>query len=64
MLILKLKESLWDQAHIFQEAHFESFQIPLITIMYHSKHANHDILLNFFFQNLYKLFSRARNPHE
>ena len=64
MLILKLKESLWDQAHIFQEAHFESFQIRLITIMYHSKYANHDILLNFLFQNLYKLFLHARNPLE
>ena len=34
---------------------FLNFQIHLVTIMYRFEHTNHDILLNFLFQNLYKL---------
>ena len=39
-------------------------QIHQPAIMYHFEYTNHDILLNVLFQNLYKLFLRARNPHQ
>ena len=63
MLIQELKENLQDQTHIFQDTYIQSSQIFELTKMYCFKHANHDILLNFLFQNLYKLFLHARNLH-
>ena len=63
MLIQKLKEIFQDQAHIFQDTNFKSFQIYLTAITYRFEHTNHDILLIFLFQNLYKLFLRAHNLH-
>ena len=33
------------------------------TVFKHFEHTNHDIILNFFFQNAYKLFLRASNLH-
>ena len=64
MLIQELKEILQDQAHIFQDKYFESSQIHQLTIIYRLEHTNHDILLNFLFQNLHKLFLRALNLHQ
>ena len=64
MLIQKLKEILQDQVHIFQDIYFEISQIHLLTTMYRFKHADHDILLNFLFQNLCKFILRARNLHK
>ena len=64
MLIRELKETLQDEADIFQDTYFESSQIHLLTIMYRFERTNHDILLNFLFQNLYKLFLRARNLNQ
>ena len=64
MLIQKLKEIMQDQAHIFQDTYFETSQIHQLTIMYHFEHTNHDIILQFLFQNLYKIFWRARNLHQ
>ena len=32
--------------------------------MYRFEHINHDILLNFLFQNLYKLFIRVCDLHQ
>ena len=56
MLIEEPKDVLQDQVYIFQDTYFESSQIPLLTIMYCFENTNHDILLNFLFQILYKLF--------
>ena len=64
MLIKELKEIMQDQAHIFQDTYFETSQIHQLTIMYHFEHTNHDIILHFLFQNLYKIFWRARNLHQ
>ena len=64
MLIQQLKEILQDQAHIFQGTYFKGYQIHQLTIMYRFEHTNHDIILNFLFQSLYKLFLRARNLHQ
>ena len=64
MLIQELKEILQNQAHIFQDTYFQSSQIRQLAIMYHLEHTNHDILLNFLFQNFYKLFLRAHNLHQ
>ena len=61
MLILVQKENEEDQAHIFQETYFKSFQIHQLTIMYHFEHINHDNPLNVLFSNLYKLFLCVRN---
>ena len=33
------------------------------TVFKHFEHTDHDIILNFFFQNVYKLFLRASNLH-
>ena len=63
MLIQELKETLQNQAHIFQDTYFESFQIHLLTIMYNFEHTNHDILLTLF-KNLQKLFFCERNLHQ
>ena len=52
MLILVQSENEQSQVYIFQGTYFESSQIHLLTIMYHFEHKNHDILLNFLFQNL------------
>ena len=49
MLILVQKENEQDQAHIFQETYFKSFQIHQLTIMYHFEHINHDNPLNVLF---------------
>ena len=43
---------------------FIYFKTHQLTIMYCFKHAIHDILSNFLFQNIYKFFLRARNLHE
>ena len=64
MLIQELKEILQDQVHIFQDIYLEISQIHLLTIMYRFKHTDHDILLNFLFQNLCKVILRARNLHK
>ena len=64
MLILQLKEILQDQAYLYQDTYFKSPQIHLLTIMYRFEHTNHNILLNFLFQNLYKFFLRGRNLHQ
>ena len=64
MLIQELKEISQDQAHIFQDTYFESSQIYQLTIIYRFEHTSHHILLNFIFQNLFKLFLRARNLHQ
>ena len=61
MLIHELKEMLQDQAHPFQDTYLENSQICLLKIMYHFKNTNHDILLNFLFQNIQKLFLSMRN---
>ena len=55
MFIQEMKGTLQDQAHIFQDAHFYSFQIHQLTIICCFEHTNHDILLNFLFQNLQNL---------
>ena len=52
------------QVHIFRDNYFESSQIHQLTVMYHFEHTNHDILLNFLFENLYKLFLHAPNQHQ
>ena len=64
MLIRGLKEILQDQAYIFQDTYFLSSQIHQLTIMYRFEHTNHDILIYFLFQNIYKLFLHARNLHQ
>ena len=64
MLILELREILHYQPHIFQGTYFESAHIYLLTIMYCFEHISHDILLNFLFQNLYKLFLHAHDLHQ
>ena len=61
MLIQVLKKILQDQVHIFQDT---SSQIHQLTIMYRFEHTNYDILLNFLFQNLHKLFLRVHNLHQ
>ena len=47
MLILVLKENQQDQAYIFLDTYFKSFQIHQLTIMYRLEHINHDNPLNF-----------------
>ena len=49
MLILVQKENEEDQAHIFQETYFKSFQIHQLTIMYRFEHISHDNPLNVLF---------------
>ena len=70
MRILVNKENEQDQAHIFQEAYFESSQIHTaskyiqLTGIYCFKHRNHDNPTNFLVQHFHKLFLRARNLHQ
>ena len=64
MLILVQKENEQDQAHIFQGTYLKSYQIHQLTRMYHFEHTNYDILLNFLFQNICKLFLRGRNVYQ
>ena len=64
MLILELKETLHDQASIFEDTSFESSQIHQLTIMYRFVHTNYDIVLNYLFQNLFNLFWGGRNLHQ
>ena len=64
MLIQELKEILNGQAHKFQDTYFAWSQIHQLTVMYHFKHTNHDILLKFLFQNPYKFLFRAHNLHQ
>ena len=52
------------RVHIFQGTYFESSQIHQPAIMYLLEHINHDIYINFLFQNLYRLFLRAGNLHQ
>ena len=52
------------QAHKFHNAHFEIFEIHQLTIIHHFQHINHDILLNFLFQNLYTLFFWVHSLHQ
>ena len=40
----------------FQDTYFDSSQIYQLTIMYHVVNTNHDIILNFLLQSLYKFF--------
>ena len=49
MLILVRKKSDQDQAQIFQDTYFESFQLHQLRIMYRFEHKNHGILLNLLF---------------
>ena len=56
MLILVQKQNEQDQAHIYQETNSESCKIHQLTIMYHFKHTNHCIYLNFLFQSLTRFF--------
>ena len=56
MLILMRKDNEQDQAHIFQDTYFESFQIHQLTVVYHFEHIMHDNLLNFLFQMTLKIF--------
>ena len=63
MLIKELKEILQDQIRIFSYTYFKSSPIHQLTIMYCFEYTNLDIILIFLFQNLYKLFSYARNLH-
>ena len=53
-----------DRAHIFQDTSSESSQIHEHTIIYHFKHKNHGIHLNFLFYNLDKFFLRVSNVHQ
>ena len=61
---MELKDILQDQVRISQYAYFKSSQIHHLTIMYYFEHTNHDIILSFLFQNLYKSFLRALNLHQ
>ena len=63
MLIKELKKILQDQVHINYDTYLESSQIHQLTIMYCFER-NHDILLNFIFQILYRLLLRAHNLHQ
>ena len=49
MIILVQKDNEQDQAHLFYDKYFESFQIQQLTIMYRFEHINHDNPLNFLF---------------
>ena len=51
--------SLYILIHIFLK-----FSNKSAKIMYHFEHTNHNILLNFLFQNLYKLFLHEHNLHQ
>ena len=55
------KEIELDQAHIFK-THILKVDISA-TNKDHFEHTNHNIFLNFLFQNEYKLFSRECNLH-
>ena len=55
MLILVQQENEQGQVNISEELSFESSQIHQLTLMYHFEHTNHNILLNYLFQNIYKL---------
>ena len=46
MLIQELKEILQDQAHIFQDAYFESSQIHQLMIIYCSEHTNNEFFIS------------------
>ena len=60
----KAERDFAGSVHIFQDIYFEISQIHLLTTMYRFKHTDHDILLNFLFQNLCKFILRARNLHK
>ena len=64
MLILVQKENELDEAHIYQDRYFKSSKIHQPTIMLSLEHTNHNINLNFLFQNLYKHFLCVRNLHQ
>ena len=55
------EKKLHDQVNMFQGTYFEISQIHHLTIMYRIEHKNHNILLNFLFQNLCKLFLCSHN---
>ena len=48
-----------DQTHVFQDTYSEGCSIHQLAMMCSFEHTNHDIHLDFLFQNLYKLFLRA-----
>ena len=50
------RENEQSRVHIYQGTYFESSQIHQPAIF---EHINHDIYINFLFQNLYRLFLRA-----
>ena len=52
MLILVQKENEQDQAHIFKGRYFKSCLKHQLPIMYHLKHTNHGIHLDFLIRNL------------
>ena len=52
MLILVQEENKQGRVNLIQYTSFEKSQIHQITIMYHFKYTNHDILVNFTFKNL------------
>ena len=58
MLTQELKEISQDQAYIFQDAYFESYQIQQLTIIYDYEDTNQDNLRNFLFQNLNSFWVR------
>ena len=58
MLTQELKEISQDQAYIFQDRYFESYQIHQLTIIYRFEDTNQENLLNFLFQNLHSFWVR------
>ena len=63
MLIRVQAQNIQDQAHIYPDTYFLSFQIHLQAIMYHFKHSNYGIYRDFFFQIHPIFFGCAHNPH-
>ena len=49
MIIPERKENRQDQAHIFQDTYFKSFEIHQLTRMYCFAHINHDNPINLLF---------------
>ena len=63
MLIQEMKKTLQDQADIFQDTYFESFQIHELTTMKRFELPIHDILRNFLYLTL-DTFLHAFNLHQ
>ena len=53
LLTILNQENYRDQVHIFQDTYFASSQIHSLTIMYHFRYKNHDILQKSLFQSFF-----------